>query len=99
MKVLGGIVPVVERLDSEEPAVQAMAAYVLGTAASNNAIFQEHLLETVPDIFTKLRTLMLSPDGEVANKGMYAVGSLVRNSRTSCRAFVDAGNVELSFSS
>jgi hypothetical protein len=92
MKVLGGIEPVVERLEAEDPAQRAMAAYVLGTAASNNVVFQQHLLEAAPTIFTKLRNLMLAPEAEVANKALYAVGALVRNSRPSCRAFaVDAG--------
>jgi len=55
MKVLGGIPPVVEQLEAQEGNLRALAAYVLGTAASNNPHFQNDLLELYPDIFSRLR--------------------------------------------
>lgn len=40
LKGMKGILPVVEALSHESPDMVAAAAYVLGTAASNNARFQ-----------------------------------------------------------
>eukprot|EP00983_Pelagomonas_calceolata_P028667 897692-Pelagomonas_calceolata.AAC.1 len=55
MKVLGAISPVVDLLKAEEGTLRAAAAYVVGTAASNNPRFQLDLLEVYPDIFSRLR--------------------------------------------
>lgn len=38
-------------LHSTNTSLQAAAAYVVGTAASNNVQFQQHLLQEVPDVF------------------------------------------------
>jgi hypothetical protein len=44
----------VEALGSANVSLRTAAAYVLGTAASNNAKFQGTLLSTHPDIFIQL---------------------------------------------
>lgn len=54
LHVLGGIAPVVRLLAGDSPQVVALAAYVLGTAASNNPTFQRHLLAAHADIFESL---------------------------------------------
>jgi hypothetical protein len=54
LKALGGLDPLVEALGATNASLRASAAYVLGTAASNNAKFQHTLLAGHPDIFVKL---------------------------------------------
>jgi len=93
MKVLGAISPVVDLLKAEEGTLRAAAAYVVGTAASNNPRFQLDLLEVYPDIFSRLRQLLLDSDDEVCNKGLYAVGSLVRNQRDLSHTFLAGGGL------
>ncbi|KAF5838370.1 armadillo-type protein, partial [Dunaliella salina] len=93
MKVLGAISPVVDLLRAEEGTIRAAAAYVVGTAASNNPQFQIDLLELSPDIFSRLRQLLLDSDDEVCNKGLYAVGSLVRNQRNLSHTFLAGGGL------
>lgn len=47
LRALGGIAPVVLHLQSPNPELAAAAAHVLGTAASNNPTFQNHLMQVV----------------------------------------------------
>ena len=49
LHTLHGLQPVIERLDQESARIQAAAAFVLGTAASNNNKFQEQIMELFPD--------------------------------------------------
>jgi len=91
LKGMNGIQPVVAALGSE---MRAAAAYVLGTAASNNAHFQQDLLQVSPDVFAKLVALTTDPQEEVVVKGLYALAALVRNLDGARAAFNDAGGIK-----
>lgn len=54
LHTLKGLSPVVSLLAEESPTIQAAAAYVLGTAASNNNKFQDQLMQTHPETVTLL---------------------------------------------
>ena len=49
LHTLHGLQPVIQHLSQQSAQVQAAAAYVLGTAASNNNKFQEQLMGLYPD--------------------------------------------------
>ena len=49
LHTLQGLQPVVQLLLQDSTSVQAAAAFVLGTAASNNNKFQEQLMEVYPE--------------------------------------------------
>ena len=49
LHTLRGLQPVIQYLGQQSDQVQAAAAYVLGTAASNNNKFQEQLMGLHPD--------------------------------------------------
>ena len=53
LKVLGGITPLFSALSNGSQELQAAAASVLGTAASNNVVFQQHVAEQA-DIIPQL---------------------------------------------
>ena len=79
------------RLPSEQDLIRAAAAHVIGTAASNNAKFQQQLLESHPSIFHHLVATSLDPVEEVAVKGMYAMAAMVRNLPAMHDAFIASG--------
>lgn len=55
LKVLGGLGPLVSLLSADQPdELQEGAAYVLGTAASNNAQLVEVLLKEQPELLEQL---------------------------------------------
>lgn len=55
LKVLGGLLPLVACLAEDQPGeLQEGAAFVLGTAASNNAQMTAALLEAAPDVLQQL---------------------------------------------
>ncbi len=55
LKTLGGLDPLVALLSGDDgPEVQAAAAYVVGTAGSNNHVFQEHLMAAHPGVLAHL---------------------------------------------
>lgn len=55
LKVLGGLPPLVDLLQQQQqPELQEGAAYVLGTAASNNAKLVEALLQQHPGAMQQL---------------------------------------------
>ncbi|GIL44565.1 hypothetical protein Vafri_2090, partial [Volvox africanus] len=87
---LGGITAVVTQL-TRGSEVAAAAAYVLGTAASNNPSFQRALLAEHPDIVDTLIQVCQSRQEEAAVKGMYALAALIRNLPEPRRAFASAG--------
>lgn len=63
---LEGLSPVVKLLTEDAPALQAAAAYVLGTAASNNNKFQELLMQHHPEsinLLMQVGNIMLALPG------------------------------------
>lgn len=54
LHTLHGLQPVVQLLAHDSPRLQAAAAFVLGTAASNNNKFQEQLMHLHPETITLL---------------------------------------------
>ncbi|KAA6425480.1 MAG: hypothetical protein FRX49_04378 [Trebouxia sp. A1-2] len=66
-------------LVQDSTSVQAAAAFVLGTAASNNNKFQEQLMELYPESVMHLLRVTASSDGETSKKGLYALAALLRN--------------------
>ena len=63
LHTLHGLQPVVQLLLQESPSLQAAAAFVLGTAASNNNKFQEQLMALYPESITCLLQVSLSGPG------------------------------------
>lgn len=59
LHTLQGLQPVVQLLLQDSASVQAAAAFVLGTAASNNNKFQEQLMEVYPESVTHLLRVSL----------------------------------------
>ena len=58
LKAMGGIPPLMAAFNHpHDVRVRTAAAYVIGTAASNNPTFQTHLLEEVPDIIHELMSV------------------------------------------
>ncbi|GAB4817589.1 hypothetical protein N2152v2_004635 [Parachlorella kessleri] len=55
---LGGVGPMVALLGSPSPLLRAGAAYVLGTAASNNGPFQQTLMQAHPEVVPALMQLV-----------------------------------------
>eukprot|EP00775_Hariotina_reticulata_P011348 gene11348-11497_t len=94
LKVLGGLKPLVAVLSAgQPPELQEAAAYVLGTAASNNAELVELLLLDHPTLVQQLLQLAGSGHEGAAAKAMYALGVLVRGPVPQARTmfFADAG--------
>lgn len=79
LKALDGIDIIVAYLDKGEN-LATLAAYVLGTAASNNPKFQNDLVESNPDVFKKLLQMASKYSLEGASKALYALSALVGNS-------------------
>jgi hypothetical protein len=74
LKTLGGLEPLVRLLQEGSPAVQAAAAYVLGTAASNNDKFQGQLLEAHPEVLAHLLQVGRPPLAHLAPPPVPAPG-------------------------
>ncbi|KAL0022481.1 hypothetical protein WJX79_009954 [Trebouxia sp. C0005] len=62
LHTLQGLQPVVQLLVQDSTSVQAAAAFVLGTAASNNNKFQEQLMELYPESVMHLLRVTASSD-------------------------------------
>ncbi len=60
LHTLQGLQPVVQLLLQDSTSVQAAAAFVLGTAASNNNKFQEQLMEVYPESVMHLLRVSLT---------------------------------------
>lgn len=89
--VVGGEGEGGRRQPTERDLIRAAAAHVIGTAASNNAKFQQQLLEAHPSIFYHLVATSLDPVEEVAVKGVYAMAAMVRNLPFMHDAFIASG--------
>ncbi|PRW58654.1 hsp70 nucleotide exchange factor FES1 isoform X1 [Chlorella sorokiniana] len=71
---MGGLAPVVAFLGRQQPpALQARAAHLLGTAASNNNVFQEQLLGDHPEALPMLLHLLSA--GSSASASSSSAGS------------------------
>jgi hypothetical protein len=86
---MGGLAPVVALLAAgQPPEVQARAAQVLGTAASNNLVFHSQLLGDHPEALALLLALLqagstLSATAEAAEAGakaLHCLSALLRGS-------------------
>lgn len=63
LKVLGGLEPLIKLLEADQqPSLQAGAAYVLGTAASNNAKLAGEVLQEHPKLLQQLLKVSLGSD-------------------------------------
>ncbi|GMH38476.1 hypothetical protein BSKO_06360 [Bryopsis sp. KO-2023] len=78
LKALDGIDIIVAYLDKGE-SLATLAAYVLGTAASNNPKFQNDLVGSHPDVFKTLIEMTQRYSLEGASKALYALSALVGN--------------------
>ena len=77
-KAIDGFGPTLELLASDEPALQAAAAWVVGTAVQNQRELQLHLLglDALPSL---LRLLTSHAHENVRAKSLFATSCLVRN--------------------
>ena len=77
-KAIDGFGPTLELLASDEPALQAAAAWVVGTAVQNQRELQLHLLglDALPSL---LRLLRSHAHENVRAKSLFATSCLVRN--------------------
>ena len=77
-KAIDGFGPTLELLASDEPALQAAAAWVVGTAVQNQRELQLHLLglDALPSL---LRLLRSHAHESVRAKSLFATSCLVRN--------------------
>lgn len=65
---MGGLAPVVAFLGRQQPpALQARAAHLLGTATSNNNVFQEQLLGSHPEALPMLLHLLAAGTGSAGS--------------------------------
>ena len=80
-------------LAEDSAALQAGAAWVLGTGAQNNRELQLHMLElgALPSLVRMLRT---QADASTRAKALYAISSLVRNCAEGWAAFEGAGGTD-----
>jgi hsp70-interacting protein len=76
---MNGIDAVMGMLDRPDDKLQAAAAGVIGTASSNNVVFQQHLMDADPQAMAKLLELVAADSSATADKALYAVAALVRN--------------------
>ena len=99
---MGGLPPLVALLQPEQPPdLQARAAHVLGTAAANNAPFQQQLLGQHPDALRLLLQLLAAGAGagageaeaEAAAKALYCLAALLRLSAPARAAFYRAAGL------
>lgn len=93
LKPLGGFAPLIMALNSSNPDVQAAAAGVLGTAASNNVRAQQDVAEDCPDVVQKLLQVVQSNHTEAASKGLYALGKFLLNSAPQQQQFFQQGGM------
>eukprot|EP00884_Botryococcus_braunii_P008176 jgi/Botrbrau1/1735/Bobra.116_2s0075.1 len=96
MKDLGGLEALMGALKEDwGAAVNAAAAHCIGTAASNNHVFQEHFMEAFPAAIARLIQLANTEEEAVAGKALYALGQLVRGSEEARRNFLEGGGKDL----
>ncbi|DBB09552.1 TPA: hypothetical protein ACH3X3_008110 [Trebouxia sp. C0006] len=93
LHTLQGLQPVVQLLLQDSTSVQAAAAFVLGTAASNNNKFQEQLMEAYPESVMHLLRVTASSDSETSKKGLYALAALLRNNAAARTQFYSNSGV------
>ncbi|KAL3148863.1 hypothetical protein ABBQ32_001736 [Trebouxia sp. C0010 RCD-2024] len=79
LHTLRGLHPIVRLLSHDSPSLQAAAAFVLGTAASNNNKFQEQLMQLHPESISLLLQVTSSSSAQTSKKGLYALAALLRN--------------------
>jgi hypothetical protein len=100
---MGGLAPVVALLAAgQPPEVQARAAQVLGTAASNNLVFHSQLLGDHPEALALLLALLqagstLSATAEAAEAGakaLHCLSALLRGSPAARAAFYRASGAQ-----
>lgn len=102
---MGGLAPVVALLAASSPTLQAAAAYVLGTAASNNPPFQATLLEQHPQTVAALLQIVHGPNRyasssdkeakeEATNAALYAMAAMVRVHVGARALFYAAGGMQ-----
>lgn len=94
LHTLHGLQPVIQHLGQQSDQVQAAAAYVLGTAASNNNKFQERLMGLYPDSIKLLLMVSNSSTGETSKKGLYALATLLRNNVDARRQFYQTNGIQ-----
>lgn len=93
-------------LAASSPTLQAAAAYVLGTAASNNPPFQATLLEQHPQTVAALLQIVHGPNRyasssdkeakeEATNAALYAVAAMVRVHVGARALFYAAGGMQV----
>lgn len=101
---MGGLAPLVALLRAQQPPqphLQAGAAYVLGTAAANNVVFQKQLLGAHPEVLQLLLQLLADGGGggdeaaasEAAAKALYCLSALLRLSPPARAAFYRAAGM------
>ena len=107
---MGGLAPVVALLSSAQPAaLQARAAHLLGTAASNNHEFHAQLLQAHPEVLTLLLRLLAAGSAsagsagaagqqaaeaaEAGAKALYCLSAILRLSGAARGAFYRAAGV------
>ncbi|MCO5599377.1 hypothetical protein L7F22_053479 [Adiantum nelumboides] len=74
---LGGLVVVVNELDTKEQDLRTLAAWVLGKASQNNEAVQNQLLEL--GVIPILMKMARSKSTEEAVKALYALSAVIRN--------------------
>eukprot|EP00322_Chrysochromulina_rotalis_P010470 CAMPEP_0115849688 /NCGR_PEP_ID=MMETSP0287-20121206/11580_1 /TAXON_ID=412157 /ORGANISM="Chrysochromulina rotalis, Strain UIO044" /LENGTH=473 /DNA_ID=CAMNT_0003303667 /DNA_START=15 /DNA_END=1436 /DNA_ORIENTATION=+ len=88
---LGGFEPLVSLLATEQPELQAGAAWVIGSAIKNHHELQLHLLaipHSLPSLLSLVSTHAVTT---VRTKALYALSALLGNCAEAQAAFIDAG--------
>jgi len=94
LKSLGGYSSIVALVRSEHPALQAAAAWVVGSAVKHHRELQLHLLDehALPALLEQLRA---SENIEVRAKALFATSAILRHCPETQAAFVAAGGPEM----
>ncbi|CAM8934088.1 unnamed protein product [Rhodiola kirilowii] len=74
---LGGLVAIMQKLNSPDLEVRKSSAWIIGKACQNNPVVQKQVLDL--DALPKLLMMVKSDSPEEAVKALYAVSAVIRN--------------------
>lgn len=96
LQALGGLHLLAEILSSgsgASPALQGAACSVISSAAKNNVIFQQQLMQSIGNVFEILVRAVSSLEGPDLTRCVYAISAMTRNAGVTRTALQHAGGV------
>jgi len=94
LHAIGGLLPLIDHLDSTQASLRWRAAAALGNMVQNNPKAQRQVTET--GALKKLMRIMKTDEDITAKtKALYATSSLIRHNEEARRAFVDDDGVAI----